>query len=340
MRSSAMLCIGATLTMWACTSEDGPTQPDLASDPPAVGSLLAAKSNSWTARTPRPGAEPLSGTFAAAAPNAAGNSVVYVFGGTDGEGGTGFPASAYDVASDTWLPGPDCRASGFDANGIAKIGNRFYFTGGYTYVETETTLRATQVCDYRHGGLTQKADLPIFSAQGVSGAIDGKLYVLPGFCSGELWPLNPAFCEQETSRRFYRYDPGTNTWQSRAAAPHSHRLGAAAVLGGKFYVAGGFTGGGADELTPVSDLDVYDPKTNTWKTLAPVPTAGRAVGAPLQGKLFVVTDGHAYVYNPATNTWKSRAVPTSRPDALVLVTVGGRPRLVALGPGSAELYTP
>ena len=336
MRSTPVLGSAFALLLMACADEGAPTQP--IEPGPAAAAAAAAASNTWTARTPRPG-QPLFGVSAAVAPNAAGHSIVYVFGGTDGEGGTGFQTSAYDATTDSWsvVPGTGCSSHGFDLNGVAKLGNRMYLSGGYTYAETKTTLISTFACDYAHGGLVQKANLPIFSAQGVTGEIDKKLYVLPGFCSGEVWP-HPGYCDHETSRRFYRYDPVTNAWQARAQAPHSHRNGAGAVIDGKLYVAGGFRGEGG--FTPVSDLDVYDPTSNTWKTLAPIPTPGIARGAALQGKFFVLTDGHAYVYTPSTNKWTTRATPQQTHDALVLVTIDGRARLLALGPESTELYTP
>jgi hypothetical protein len=56
---------------------------------------------------------------------------------------------------------------------------------------------------------------------------------------------------EEPTRRFFRYDPATNAWVSRRQAPHVHRAAAAAVIGGKLYVAGGFNG-----FDPVTALDV------------------------------------------------------------------------------------
>jgi hypothetical protein len=336
MRSASAFGFGLALVLSGCADGRLPTQPDAAD--PALAAAVAAASNSWAPRTPRPGV-PLFGTVAAVAPNAAGHSIVYVFGGTDGEGGTGFGTSAYDATTDTWgaVPSPGCAIHGFEVNGVAKIGNRMYLSGGYTYVETKTTLHSTYACNYAHGGLSQKADLPFFSAQGVSGAIDGKLYVLPGFCSGEVWP-HPGYCETEPNRRFYRYDPAANTWQQRADAPHSHRSGASAVLGGKLYVAAGYRGEGG--FIPVNTADVYEPATNAWRTIAPLPVGGRAVGAALQGRFFVVVGGHAYAYSPSTNSWQAKAAPRQGPDALVAVSVGGSPRLIAVGQDATELYTP
>jgi hypothetical protein len=106
-------------------------------------------------------------------------------------------------------------------------------------------------------------------------------------------------------------------------------------------VVGGFNG-----FTPVADLDVYDPATDTWKTRAPIPTAGRAIGATLQGKLYVVAGGNAHVYDPASNKWSSIAAPTWDHEGVVRIVINGKPKLLANGgvrgdtPNNTEVYTP
>jgi N-acetylneuraminic acid mutarotase len=103
---------------------------------------------------------------------------------------------------------------------------------------------------------------------------------------------------------------------------------------------------------------VYDPPTDTWKTLAPLPIGGRNYGAVIQGKLFVivstVADGqvtnHAFAYNPATNRWNAKTAPTWPHEAVVLVRLNDKPYLLALGGAhrtesgivvnDSELYTP
>lgn len=229
----------------------------------------------------------------------------------------------------------------FNSHGVGKIGNKLYYSGGYDYgTGTRVITGTTWAYDTRTDLLTRKADMPKVTADGVTGVIDGKLYVLPGTCSGDGWP-NPGYCETEPIRQLYRYDPGTNTWLARRSAPHYHKSGAGGVINGKFYVVGGFNASGQ----PVAALDVYDPATNTWQTLAPIPTAGGARAAVIQGKLFVISWGtgttlHAYAYNPATNTWKSRAAPSSVFGAVVKVTLHGLPYLVSVGSSSTELYKP
>jgi N-acetylneuraminic acid mutarotase len=191
--------------------------------------------------------------------------------------------------------------------------------------------------------MIMKADLPIFSAEGVTGVIDGKLYVLPGACDGNRYPL-PGSCAEEPTRRFYRYDPATNTWATRHHAPHLHRDGAAAVIDGKFYVAGGIDGSHG----PVASLDVYDPTTNSWRTLASIPTGGGpAQGAALQGQFYIVVQSFAgasatnrtYAYNRATNQWKTRAAP-SFVGPVTRVALDGRSYLFMASGDHSALYTP
>jgi hypothetical protein len=329
---SATLALGTA----ACTSEETPTEPGSVGNPAPATPAFALASNTWTAKPPRPGI-PLFGSFAGATTNSAGQSVVYVFGGTDGEGGSGFGTSAYNVSTNTWTQkGPDSRVYVFHSNGvgkIGKIGSRLYFSGGYDY-GTGTLTTATQVWAYDPAAdrLIRKADMPKATAEGVTGVIDGKLYVLPGVCSGDLYP-DPRYCAQEPIRRLFRYDPATNTWIGRQSSPHFHRDGAAGVINGKLYVAGGFVNGSFD---PTAALDVYDGATNTWATRAAMPAAGAAIGAVLQGKLFVIVSSgtglKAYAY-----------------DALVRVTLNGRAALLAVGgthgangdiANDTELYTP
>jgi hypothetical protein len=90
---------------------------------------------------------------------------------------------------------------------------------------------------------------------------------------------------------------------------------------------------------------MYDPATNRWMTLAPIPTAGPAIGAVLSGKFFVIvgsSDGElrSYEYTPSTNVWKARAAPAFAHDGVVRVTLGGSSHLLAVGRVNRGLNTP
>lgn len=340
-RRSSSLNLALALGMLAlsgCEESTSPNQPREHASQTAAGAA-----NSWSSRAAYPG-HGLDGGSAAMAPNAAGQSIVYLLGGTEGEFDVGHPVRAYNVATDAWTT-KTATVDVWESNGAVKLGSRIYFSGGFT-VLNDFDLRYTNAVwayDYTGDRMIRKADLPIFSAQGVSGVIGGKLYVLPGVCFTEGYPA-PGYCSRKPTRRFFRYDPITNRWASRPWAPHFHAQGAAGVIDGKFYVAGG---------DGVSDLDVYDPATNSWKTLAPLPTAGPAIGAVIGGRFFVVTGSfdaqlHSYEYNPKTNVWRSRAAPARAHEGVVRVLLDGGSHLLAAGgghgfendiPNASELYT-
>jgi N-acetylneuraminic acid mutarotase len=319
----ALTC--GVLALLACGENTTPTSPATSSDG-ALAPSVAAGAGTWT--TVAPGSD-VSGISVGVAPNSTGQDIVYTFGGFDGDGGALNRIGAYNPATDTWTyrDSPTFETQRFSTNGVAKLGNKLYFSGGYNSSEgsIDTGNKTLWAYDYRANKMIRKADLPIAGAEGVSGVINGKLYVLPGVCAGDRYP-EPGYCAQPRTRRFFRYDPATNTWIIRASAPHFHRLGAAGVINGKFYVTGGF-----DENQLSADLDVYDPATDTWRTLAPLPRPGRGFGAVIHGGLFVAGSDNSYFYNPATNRWSTKAAPKVGHSGLARAAIAGRAYLFAVG---------
>ena len=111
---------------------------------------------------------------------------------------------------------------------------------------------------------------------------------------------------------------------------------------------------------PFSTLYSYDPTTDAWTTLAPMPTpeAG-AAAASINGKLYVIggitqavtnnpRNAVLQVYDPATNTWATKAsMPTARAGAEAvaingqLYVVGGTTDNTSSGyTGTFEVYDP
>lgn len=127
----------------------------------------------------------------------------------------------------------------------------------------------------------------------------------------------------------------------------AHHL-AAVGFDGKIYVFGGAAqpqSGGPNQV-PVNNAWEYDPAADTWKALAPMPTARMApVAAESNGKIYVIGGASVHpgaklvslgpkvphrslntneVYDPATNKWETRmAMPTARNHAAAGV-IGGK----------------
>ena len=116
------------------------------------------------------------------------------------------------------------------------------------------------------------------------------------------------------------YDLAANRWTAEEAGavsgrPHGGRCG-----GGKIYVFGGQAEGGVNK--PLNTAWEYDPATDAWRPLAPMPT-GRTAAAAVEagGRIYVIggnTDGGLTVgtndvFDPAANRWESRTpMPTPR----------------------------
>jgi N-acetylneuraminic acid mutarotase len=349
MRTATVLSACATVALLACTSENGPAEPEASGAMTPAAPTVAAAVDIWRERGPHRFGTVIGPSVGVLA-NPAGQSVVYGFGGCDVvQGGFGEctveQISIYNAATDTWTFDRSFYVSVWSSNGVGTIGGKLYSSGGYNVHQAGDNSPSRRVWAYDPAArrVTQRADMPKKTAEGVTGVISDKLYVLPGTCDANLWP-QPGSCPSEPIRRLYRYDPATNKWVARKSAPHYHRSGAGGVIGGKFYVVGGFHG-----WQPVADLDVYDPATDTWKTLAPIPSAGGAVGTALGGRLYVLVGTNAYVYNPGTNRWSPIAKPTWGHDGVVRVVINGKPKLLAVGglhgpnfdiPNDTEVYTP
>lgn len=108
--------------------------------------------------------------------------------------------------------------------------------------------------------------------------------------------------------------PGAFAWSKRAPLPIPRTELGAAVVDGKIYAFGGFSG------SLLARVDVYDPTSNVWTRKADMQTARRSfASAAIDGKIYVsagmaFTDYNAVtwltsteVYDPATDTWTARA---------------------------------
>jgi Kelch motif protein/galactose oxidase-like protein len=340
----------SVLALGACNETTAPTQPATADDPSLAGASSALTSNIWTAKAAMPEALGRQAFAVGVANNAAGRSIVYVLGGIFSDNWVNRLATsilAYDVVTDTWTT-KAAVFGGVSTNGVGRIGSKLYISGGYDYARPDRPLVSSLFAyDLSRDRMIRKADMPRATALGVTGVINGKLYVLAGACLD--------MGQATTCRSLYRYDPASNAWTTLAPAPRSHYSQAVAgVIDGKFYVTGGGSYG------DLKRLDVYDPATNTWKALRSSPQRRtHGGGAVLGGKLYVVLSDlsslrDTYAYDPVTDRWRNKAPfpeGQSGSRAAARVTLNGRSHMLAVGsiidvnipnypPAPSQLYTP
>jgi N-acetylneuraminic acid mutarotase len=177
--------------------------------------------------------------------------------------------------------------------------------------------------------------------------VNGKLYVMGGWDNGKARGAN------------YEYDPATDRWTKKSPMPRPAHHAALAAVNGKIYAFGGFVAptntpiplGAAWE--PIADAYEFNPATDSWKPIAPLPgKRGSAIAAEVGGKIYVIGGATTMegskdpfftafgpakvlatndVYDPATNTWESRnpmSVPRNHAFSGVvngkIYVIGGR----------------
>ena len=154
--------------------------------------------------------------------------------------------------------------------------------------------------------------------------VGGKIYMVGGF-------LRP-FPQREPVDHVWEFDPATGKWTARAPLPSPRGALFVAAIGNLIYAAGGehrrppgsppAPAGAPAAYEPVADLAVYDPQTDTWRSLPPMQVRrDHAYGAVIDGHLYVAGGRDRPTYNitaleefdPSTNAWSERApMPTGR----------------------------
>ena len=188
---------------------------------------------------------------------------LYAIGGQRGLGG-GSPVDSvevYDPISDEWsakAPLPEPRTS----PAAAGLDGKVYVVGGYTPdgfggLSHSSTLL---VYDPTTNTWINKAPMPTPRAAVALVAVEGVLYAIGGTNFG-------------ASTAVEAYDPKTDTWIPRAPMPTARVGPAAAVVDGMVYAAGGDRGFDPIATRALSVVEAYDPSTDTWSSVPPMPTA-------------------------------------------------------------------
>ena len=124
------------------------------------------------------------------------------------------------------------------------------------------------------------APFPEPSEEILGAAAGGKMYVFAGLIP--LW---------KPKGLVYEYDPATDHWTKKnPMALPSHHV-ALTEYHGKIYAFGGFVypPSGPAAWVPINNSWEYDPASDTWKALAPMPSRrGSPVAAAVGDKIYVI----------------------------------------------------
>lgn len=275
--------------------EPGPTEPPGAAQPQFSTIQWADLRPSAT-----PLAESLRGIY--------GNRL-YLFGGFSGSAGPVVNAQYFDAASGAWtnirsLPERITHA------GVAQTGSDVYFVGGYVgngpgYQQAFGSSHVWKY-NFESDNYDRLTDLPRKYAGGGAEIIDGKLHYFGGYTQQR----------QDTNVHLVLdlNDPSAR-WQEAATMLTARNHMGHVVYGGRIFSIAGQTG--TDEgLVTRRDVEVFDPATNTWSYVSPIPRGVSHISSAtfVMGDRIIVAGGESahnvqvrevWAYTPATDRWEA-----------------------------------
>ena len=201
---------------------------------------------------------------------------------------------------------------GLDHTAAVAAGGKIYLIGGFD--GRFRPIPDVWAYDPKIDAWTPKADLPRPRGALAAALVDGKIYAIGGVgLEGDVGTAD-------------EYDPATDTWRPRSPMPTPQRppchrgcefqdlcyrrkvgrlrqessgqrgvrpedrfleSGGAATIRGRIYVFGG------EAVEGTFDTDErYDPRTDTWEAMPPLPTARHGLGAvDLGDRIYVLAGG-------------------------------------------------
>jgi len=292
----------------------------------------AKAAGAWTMGEPMPAARP--GAMAGVI-----NGKLYIAGGNTTSGVTS-TLFIYDPVTDSWTSGANMLQN--HARGLSwVINDKLYVAGGFDGTSEITTLEIYNPSTNSWSYGTNMLTVP---SSRLAGVIGGKMYLVGNYSdqvdiydpATNSWAIKTASKQiggpsvvgvinekmyltgvQVSSGNetyFYSYDPTTNS-----VIANANGLGyvgaTAGVINGKLYVAGGRV---YSQPFILDYLQVYDPATDMWTTLEPMPTPlGGDVSGVINGKLYVTGSTTLQIYDPnggnPTPTSTATQVPTATP---------------------------
>ncbi|HWE03867.1 MAG TPA: carbohydrate-binding protein [Tepidisphaeraceae bacterium] len=225
------------------------------------------------------GADPTTFNWKAAAPSPVGtyeqeaamvNGLLYTFGGltTIKDGGVSDTYQVYNPATNVWkslgmMPGPQTHAE----VAVDQSTGIIYLVGGFEgTIQGQIIVDNVYAYDTTANTWSQLPPLPVTVGAGDAAIVDGELHYFGGNQGqdrvtdhGDHWALDLS-----------QVAAGTATWQTKAPLPDPRVHSSAIAYNGLIYTFAGETGHEVYHRQQTGNY-AYDPSTDTWTTLAPIP---------------------------------------------------------------------
>jgi N-acetylneuraminic acid mutarotase len=232
-----------------------------------------------------------------------------------------------DAAWETRAPLPERRTE----VSVTTDGQRIFLAGGFGPPEVDeraTAPRTLWAYAPQDDGWQPITQIPHGVHHTALAHLDGRLYILGGFLETTFNPVP----------HVHIYDLATGTWTQGAPMPTPRGAAGFTVLDGRIHVIGGnvedpehvhdHAGERVTRDRSVNTHEAYDPATDSWTQLAPMPTPRNHLGAAAVGGRIHAVLGRAdgdfemtthEIYDATTDAWTTGpTVPTGRSGVAVL----------------------
>jgi len=227
------------------------------------------------------------------------------------------------IPEDSWVT-KESMPTARSRFGIAVVNDKIYAIGGKG---ADGVLATNQEYDPASNTWDTKEPMPTPRCDFAIAVYDDKLFTFGGRINPEEYD-NPENYLGVTEV----YNPKTGTWETKTSMPTNRSGLSANVVDGKIYLTGGVKYYNRfPYVSLVEESEVYDPKTDTWSTKAPVPNpVSNYASAVIDNKIYVIGGSNItqlvtfnQVYDPESNAWaEAKPIPTGVRYAGVAATSG------------------
>ncbi len=224
---------------------------------------------------------------------------IYLTGGYAGKSGGGQVFAVrnvwkYNIDKNTWaaMPSlPQARGSG----ALTHLDGKLHFFGGADINRADKgdhwVLKLDGATSWKRA-----AALPNPRSHLADVPLGGKIYAIGG--------QHDVDEDLVTQTDVHVWSPETSTWRKVESLPEgrSHIGGATFVMDGRIIIVGGEVA----HTRPVRSVMAYNPVSNAWKALTPLPTARHSgVGGSIKNQIFYTTGSSGF----QTKTYRGVPVP-------------------------------
>jgi hypothetical protein len=251
----------------------------------------------------------------------------------------------YDPAADSWKPLPPLPGKRGSAV-AAEVGGKIYVIGGattmegsedpfFTFFGPSRVLGTNDMYDPATNKWQSREPMSVPRNHAFGGVVNGKIYVIGGRTGhGFILAATNTDAVEE-------YDPVSNTWSApKERMPTARSGGASGTDGRMIYVAGGEVTT-KDLVAAFKCVEAYDPVTNSWITLPPMPMPRHGIAGAVIGNRFHLVSGMMQSAGALTFLDPTLSTHVTMHDILEL-QFGAIPPTGALettSKGSKKLYT-